>query len=138
MAVDVRARGRPASRPHALDTPLPDTGDLRRDLAAVANRVAATLATPMSQAMVHLVAGTTDDHLIQAAAGYWSTLFDHTAEVVRRAQRRGQATADIDPLAAVESLLAPIYLRVLVTRQPITTPFLESLVERTTRMLEPW
>jgi hypothetical protein len=120
-----------------VKTPLPDTGDLYQDLADVATRVAATIASPASQIMLPLVAGTSDRQLAKAAAGYWSSVFEHTTQVVRRAQQRGEATDDIDATAAIESLLAPIYLRVLVTRQPVTRDFLHDLVERTVRMLQP-
>jgi AcrR family transcriptional regulator len=115
-------------------TPLPDTGDLRRDLLDVAARVANTVASPMSQAMLPIVAGA-DDRLADACAGYWASLFDHTATVVRRAQRRGQAAPDVDPVQAIESLLAPIYLRTLVTHQPVDAETIERTVDHTVRIL---
>ncbi|MEQ7124473.1 TetR/AcrR family transcriptional regulator C-terminal ligand-binding domain-containing protein [Actinopolymorpha sp. B11F2] len=120
-----------------VETPLPDTGDLRRDLARVARRVVATLEAPISKTMLPLIAGTTDPRLAEAAAGYWSSLFAHTAEIVRRAQERGLATREVRPIDAVESLLAPIYLRVLVTRQPTSRAFIDNLVTRSARMLAP-
>jgi AcrR family transcriptional regulator len=118
-----------------VETPLPDTGDLRRDLAEVANRVHATLVAPMSATMLPLLAASTEPQVIEAAAAYWSSVFAHTAEVVRRAQARGEAAPDVDPVAAIESLLAPIYLRTLVTRQPITADYLDGLVDRTVRIV---
>jgi AcrR family transcriptional regulator len=120
-----------------VETPLPDTGNLRQDLAEVANRVAATLATAMSATMLPMLAASTEPHVVNAAAAYWSNLFTHTAQVVRRAQARGDAAPGIDPVAAIESLLAPIYLRTLVSRQPITPGFLTDLADRTARMLHP-
>jgi AcrR family transcriptional regulator len=118
-----------------LDTPLPDTGTLRGDLARVAARVAATSATPAARMMLRLVAGSTDPHLIEAARAYWSSLLDHTAQVIRRAQRRGAAAADVDAVAATESLLAPIHFRLLITQQPITDDFLTAQVDHTIRLL---
>jgi AcrR family transcriptional regulator len=120
-----------------VETPLPDTGDLRQDLTDVAHRVAATLAAPLSATMLPMLAASTDPHVANAATAYWSRLFTHTAVVVRRAQARGEAAADLDPVATIESLLAPIYLRTLVTRQPITKDFLDDLADRTARMLRP-
>lgn len=121
-----------------LRTPLPDTGDLRDDLLDVATRVAETVASPLSRAMLPLVvtAGS-GEPLARAAAGYWGSLFEHTATVVRRAQRRGEAATDVDAVEAVESLLAPIYLRALVTRQPVDRKFVERVVDLTTRTLRP-
>ena len=118
-----------------VHTPLPDTGDLRSDLLDVATRVAGTVASPMSQAMLPLIATGTDERLNHAAAGYWGSLFDHTAAVIRRAQQRGQATADVDPVHAVEMLLAPIYLRSLVTHQPIDAVVVERTVDLIVRTL---
>jgi AcrR family transcriptional regulator len=118
-----------------VETPLPDTGDLRRDLVEVATRVAETIASPMSRTMLPLIAAGTDDRLAAAATGYWASLFDHTATVVRRAQHRGQAAAGIDPVNAIEALLAPIYLRALVTHQPVTGAFIETLADQTVRMI---
>jgi AcrR family transcriptional regulator len=120
-----------------VETPLPDTGDLRRDLLDVVTRVVETIASPLSQAMLPLVTAGADDELTRAAAGYWASLFDHTATVVRRAQERGQATTDVDAVQAIESLLAPIYLRALVTRQPVDAPFVERLADLTLRALHP-
>ena len=118
-----------------VKTPLPDTGDLHQDLLEVATRVADTIASPMSQAMLPLIAANTDDRLARAAADYWASLFDHTANVIRRAQRDGHTAADIDPVQAIESLLAPIYLRALVTHQPVDTTFIAATVTLTTRTL---
>jgi AcrR family transcriptional regulator len=118
-----------------LTTPLPDTGDLRRDLAGVAKRVARTLTSPTSNAIVHHIAGSRDPELARAARAYWGSLFEHTAEVIRSAQRRGEASTQLDPVEAIETLLAPIYLRLLVTREPVDARFLDRLVARTAALL---
>jgi AcrR family transcriptional regulator len=118
-----------------VHTPLPDTGDLRTDLLDVATRVAGTVASPMSRALLPLIAAGTDERLDHAAARYWGSLFEHTATVIRRAQQRGHATADIDPVHAIEMLLAPIYLRSLVTHQPIDDVVLERTVDLIVRTL---
>lgn len=120
-----------------LSTPLPDSGDLCRDLEEIALRVAATLASPMAQQIQAMAAGTNDERLQQAAAHYWSSLLLHTATVVRRAQERGQATAEIDALAAIESLLGPIHFRASIAHQPYDEAELRSLAARTARMLRP-
>lgn len=118
-----------------VETPLPDTGDLRRDLIEVATRVADTIASPMSRTMLPLIAASADDRLARAAAGYWASLFDHTAAVIRRAQQRGEATTDVDPVSALETLLGPIYLRALVTHQAVDAALIERSADLTTRML---
>ena len=47
-----------AAASDASSTPLPDTGDLYEDLVEVATRVADTVASPTSQAMLPLIAAT--------------------------------------------------------------------------------
>jgi AcrR family transcriptional regulator len=116
---------------------LPDTGDLHRDLIAVARRVADTVKTPLARTTLQLAAASNDPDLTTAAANYWSQLLDHTADVIRRAQQRGDAITEIDPVDAIESLLGPIHMRTLVTRRPITPTDIERLAHRTARMLRP-
>ena len=118
-------------------TPLPDTGDLSADLLAVLRRVSSTMAMPGPRMTLKLVAGSEDPALLAAASSYWSSVLDHTAEIVRRAQRRGIASTDIDPIEAIEMLLGPIYLRLLVTQQPLQDRDLERLARRAARQLEP-
>ena len=120
-----------------LTVPLADTGELRGDLTALAIRVSRTLRSPTSNAIVRHIAGSSDPDLARAAHAYWGSLFDHAAEVVRRAQQRGEASTDVDSVAAIESLLAPLYLRLLVTRQPLDRPLIDDLVTRTVKLLAP-
>ncbi len=119
-----------------LTVPLPDTGNLRGDLTAIATRVARTLTSPTSNAIVHHIAGSADPDLARAASAYWGSLFNHTAQVIRRAQQRGEASADVDTVAAIENL-APLYLRLLITRQPLDRQLIDDLVARTGRLLAP-
>jgi AcrR family transcriptional regulator len=113
-----------------VETPVPDTGSLRDDLLAVARRVAATIAQPGVESMLRVVAGSTDERLADAARSYWDAVLDRAAEPVRLAQARGDADPDADPLVVVESLLAPLYLRLLVTRRPVDPATLVNAVDR--------
>jgi AcrR family transcriptional regulator len=118
-------------------TPLPDTGSLTSDTRALLARVAETVMEPSVLAMLRLSAGSTDNRLAQAARAYWSSLLDHTADIVRAAQRRGEAARDLDPVEAIESMLGPVYLRLLVTRQPIDEAFLDTAAAHAVRLLRP-
>ncbi|HEV2779175.1 MAG TPA: TetR/AcrR family transcriptional regulator C-terminal ligand-binding domain-containing protein [Actinophytocola sp.] len=120
-----------------LGTPPPDTDTLRGDLSRLVARAAATAATPAARTLQRLVAGSADPHVAEAARGYWAGVVGRAAEVVRRAQRRGEAAADIDAAQAIETLLAPIHLRLLLTHQPVTEEFRAGLVDRAVRMLRP-
>jgi AcrR family transcriptional regulator len=120
-----------------LEVPLPDTGDLRRDLAVTAERVWQTLNSPAASTIVRRIAASTSPELAQAAQGYWSRMLQNTAIIIRRAQQRGQAATDIDPVSAIETLLAPLYLRLLISRQPVDAAVISDLVERTMRLMRP-
>jgi AcrR family transcriptional regulator len=120
-----------------VSTPLPDTGRLDSDMRALITRVASTITEPSVLAMLRLSAGSTDPVLIEAARGYWSSLLQYTAAVIRRAQGRGEATSEIDATDATESALGPLYLRLLVTRQPIDEHFLSTVTARAVRLVRP-
>jgi AcrR family transcriptional regulator len=120
-----------------LEVPLPDTGDLRRDLTATAERVWRTITSPAASAIVRRIAGSTNPELAQAAQDYWSRMLGNAAAIVRQAQQRGQAASDVDPEAAIETLLAPLYLRLLITREPVGTAVITDLVDRAIRLLRP-
>jgi AcrR family transcriptional regulator len=111
--------------------PIPDTGRLRDDLLTVAREIAASLATPESEAIVRAGASEPSASAIAAAArSFWEVRFRLLAQMVERATARGEVPADTDPKPTVEGLLAGIYLRLLVTREPLDDEFLTGLAER--------
>lgn len=120
-----------------VEPPLPDTGSLADDLQSLARRVATTIEQPLIEPSLRLAASSSDPDLVDAASRYWSGVLDHAAEVVRRAQARGEARTEIEPTEAIESLLGPIYLRLLVTRQPVLPRDVRRLAARSAAMLAP-
>jgi len=47
---------------------------------------------------------------------------------------RGEIRADVDPNLLLESLVGPLYLRLLITREPLDDAFVEALV---TQLIHP-
>jgi AcrR family transcriptional regulator len=111
--------------------PIPDTGSLRDDLLTVAREIAASLATPETDAVVR--AGAADpspnSKLVAAVREFWAVRFSLLGEMVERAIKRGELPAGTPPKPLIEGLLGGIYLRLLVTREPLDDGFLVELAD---------
>jgi hypothetical protein len=51
------------------------------------------------------------------------------AEIVRRGVRRGEVPPDVDPRLLLELLVAPLYLRLLVTAEPVTEEYADAVLD---------
>lgn len=97
--------------------PIPDTGALLDDLVQLAMLIAENLRRPLTQALVRLVAAEGDRRpwLREASAAFWRHRAALTEAVVDRAVERGELAGGVDAAAMLEALIAPLYLRLLVT-----------------------
>jgi AcrR family transcriptional regulator len=98
--------------------PIPDTGSLRSDLRALLKSLVAVLSSPQGKALLAL---TSSQHPEAAAAR--RSLFQQRFKLARvifdRATSRGEFPLRADPMVLLETLVAPFYLRVLVTGEPL-------------------
>jgi AcrR family transcriptional regulator len=115
--------------------PIPDTGSLRDDLLTVAREIAASLASPESDAIVRAGAAERDPNskLAEAARAFWQVRFELLSEIVERAVERGELPPETEAKPLIEGLLGGIYLRLLVTREPLDDEFLVGLATRLAR-----
>jgi hypothetical protein len=60
---------------------------------------------------------------------FWRERLDVGVAVLSRGDARGELPSDIDANLLVQALLAPIYLRVLFSQEPVSAEFLESLID---------
>jgi AcrR family transcriptional regulator len=113
-----------------VTVPIPDTGSLRDDLIAFAHAIVANITAPEYEALVRAVASDarTEGALGQASRDFWRERFLLARLIVLRGIERGEIRADVDPNLLLESLLGPIYLRLLITRGPLDEAFIEALV----------
>ncbi len=105
----------------ATQVPFPDTGDIDADLRWLARSFVAFLNSPVGQAVA---AATLSDasripEIADAKRRFFSDRFRRAQPVVSGAIARGELPADTDPAELVRTLVAPIYLRLLVTAEPI-------------------
>ena len=109
--------------------PIPDTGSLREDLLTVGREIVANVTRPDTIGLVHALAAEAHQNpeLIAAARAFWEVRFSLLEEMVARAVERGELPAGTDPKPILEGLLGGIYLRLLVTREPLDDEFLVGL-----------
>jgi AcrR family transcriptional regulator len=109
--------------------PTPDTGSLRGDLLAVIRGIGAFLGTPLGELLVRLALRRDLPEYEAARAGYWVQRFQIGASLMERARARGELRADVDPLLALEMLVGPMYVRMLMTGEPLDDALLVRCVD---------
>ena len=117
----------------AQDLEPPDTGDLAGDLRAHLENVAQYLTHSDAGAVFRALTGQAM-HDPELAARLRAEHLTHQRardrRPLERAVARGELSADTDLDAAVDRLVGPVYYRVLVTGQPVTPDFVETLVRQ--------
>ena len=112
-------------------SPVAGTGSLRADLRVFAEDVFAKLSSLHGKAMLKSLVSAVDQspEILEKVESFWRERLDAGAAVIARGIDRGELPPDIDVDLVIEGLLAPIYLRVLLSHQLVTREFLEQLVE---------
>ncbi|HEU5433227.1 MAG TPA: TetR/AcrR family transcriptional regulator [Thermomicrobiales bacterium] len=105
----------------AAEVPIPDTGAIDADLREHARALVRWLNSPTGRAVIGTLVS--DAGRIPDIAAIKHRFFDdrfHRAEpIIQRAIARGELPVATDPSALVKAAVAPIYLRLLVTAEPI-------------------
>jgi AcrR family transcriptional regulator len=106
----------------AARVPFPDTHDIDADLRELARSLVRFFNSPVGKAVL---AATLSDaarlpEIAEAKRRFFQDRFRRAEPAVAGAIARGQLPADTDPAELVRTLVAPIYLRLLVTAEPIT------------------
>ncbi len=105
----------------ATTLPLEDSGDVDSDLRAYARGLVRWLSSPIGRAALAILVS--DAGRLPAMAATKQRFFRErisAAEpLVRAAVGRGQLPAGTDPGALVKSVIAPLYLRLLVTEEDV-------------------
>ena len=111
--------------------PIPDTGSVRRDLLELARAIIANVSTPEMEAVIRAFVAEAPRESALASRGreFWAARFAADRQIVQRGIDRGELPADTDPDLVIEALLGPLYLRPLVTGQPLEMAFVERVVD---------
>jgi AcrR family transcriptional regulator len=109
----------------ATAVPLPDTGSLAGDLRALARSVAANIGsadgTHVARTMV--AAAVTSDEVAARAPEFWADRIRLATRIVDAAIARGEVAPGVDANLVIETLIGPLYVRVLLTGEPVTRRF---------------
>lgn len=108
--------------------PTPDCGSLRADLLALLRGIVALLEGPGGRALLD-ICRVTDPALAQARAQFLAARFAATDAIFDRAAQRGDWRERLDRRIVIELLVAPIYLRALVTNEPLRDWPVEQVVD---------
>jgi len=105
----------------ATQVPVPDTHDVAADFRSYVRSLARYLASPAGRAAL---AATVSDaaripEIAEAKHRFFQDRFRRMEPVVSGAIARGELPAGTDPAEVVRTLIAPIYLRLLVTAEPV-------------------
>ncbi|QDY80425.1 TetR/AcrR family transcriptional regulator [Streptomyces qinzhouensis] len=99
---------------------IPDTGTLREDLITFADSLTAYLDTPFGKALVRSMSAAVDDRaLAESREEFWKTRFGLARIMIDRAVARGEVPEGTDPAFILETLIAPLHFRALLTRRPV-------------------
>lgn len=112
--------------------PTPDTGSLRSDLVALTTDLHTALTSPQVKTLLRIAAMPVDiDPLTELQRRMLETRIEVLQAIFRRSADRGEIdfSAEPDYALVLEVIHAPIYARVLLTREPVDPEFIEALID---------
>lgn len=121
-----------AIRAHSDENvPIPDTGTVLGDLRALARSVVANIGTDegsrRSQSIV--AASAQSQELAESMHSFWAERLAGSIPIIERAIERGELPQDSDPNLIIETLIGPIWIRLLLTGEPINDEFAHRVAE---------
>jgi len=112
-----------------LEVPTPDTGSLREDLLALLRALAAFIGTPLGENVVRMALRRDLPDSDAARDRFWTDRFTRGSVILDRAEARGELRPGIDRFLTLETLVGPLYLRLLLTGEPLNEAIIESVVD---------
>ncbi len=105
----------------ATEIPIPDTGSIEGDLRVLARSLVAWITSPAGRAVLSvLLADTTGSQQPPDVVRHvFRDRIRRSLPIVDRAVARHELPAGTDPAELVKALVAPIYLRVLITHENV-------------------
>lgn len=110
--------------------PIPDSGTIAGDLTILARNVVANIGSAggsrRSRSIV--AAAAASEELTATVHQLFAERLRLTAAVVERAIERGELPPGTDPNLVVETVVGPLWLRLLLTGEPLTDEFADDVV----------
>lgn len=118
----------------AAAVPIPDTGTVVGDLQVLAREVVANIGSEAGARRSRSIAAAaaTSDQLAEAMHGFWAHRLAVSSEIVERAVQRGELPPSADANLIIETVIGPLWVRLLLTGEPITDDFADQVVELVT------
>ncbi|MGO8772084.1 MAG: TetR-like C-terminal domain-containing protein [Mycobacterium sp.] len=111
----------------ALET---DIGSLRKDLLAFARNVADRVNTDWGRTFLGaLVMSRSGPHDHDTRMRFWRARFDVARGIIDRARERGELRDGVDPLAAVQIVLAPLNIRALYSDEAVDDDYCRAIAD---------
>lgn len=111
--------------------PIPDTGTIRGDLRQLLKAIAPFIDNPSARENIRaLIAGAVRSTDARDVVGQvWKARFALGAAVIARAVERGELRADIPPETLLDVFVGPLYVRLLLTGDPIDNEFVDHVID---------
>ncbi len=114
--------------------PIPDTGTVLGDLQAFAREIVANIGSETGARRSRSVAAAaaTSDELAASMYGFWQDRLAASTPIVERAIERGELPKGTDPKLIIETLIGPLWVRLLLTGEPLTDELADRVAELVT------
>ncbi|TCO40555.1 TetR family transcriptional regulator [Kribbella antiqua] len=117
--------------------PFEPSGDSRRDLSELVSAVASTLtAVPRTLIADLAAAAAREPRVGESVRALWGERHAAAVAVLAKAQEDGLVAAGTSPVVLVDQLVGPLYYRLLITGEPITSAYVGELVDSALGPLE--
>lgn len=99
---------------------IPDTGDIDTDLDVLGRSVAAVLSSPLVAGVTRaLVSASPDAEIVGLGQDYWAHRLAAVEPRIQAAIASGQLPAHTDPARLIRAVAAPLFFRLLVSRDVV-------------------
>lgn len=112
-----------------VENPTPDTGSLREDLLAVVRTLASLMGTTLGDSLIRMGLKRDVPDYEGVRDIFWTDRYSRFATILDRAEARGDLSPGIDRRTTMLTLVGPLYMRLLLTREPLNDGFLQDIVD---------
>ena len=114
----------------AAAIPSPDTGNLHDDLYLLLHSIAGYIDTDAARTQIRALIGDAarSSTISAVVKSVWSTRFTVGEEVIARAAARAEIRPDLPPGVLLDTLIGPLYVRLLLTEQRIDDDYIRTVI----------